>query len=485
MSSKTSLKKHLFPTRIALALIIPSLILYLFFSIWPMIFSIGLAFTNANRDNIAPSPEKIADIQRAIACANYLKNSTEYRGSAKQVADEVLQIVVPVKETLYAIQSLVTEANDTKELGSDMMTYVGRYLTQTRKLPRIRPAVASIFNCTAIGYQTTAELLPRSVLDSIDTLINLGGVLSNYNAYSITMLREYVAIGINATQTIEYVFTRIEQDYDGYMNSVINTLENRLDSLQLKFVGLDNFIKLFTDPRFYYSLFKTLAFVAVSVPMKVGLGVALALLFSSPMIYGRKVFRALLLVPWALPFLLSALTWKFMSIPGKGILSILLGLNINVNEWHAFIVYSLFETWLAYPFIMTVTQGALAGVSKDVIEAAYIDGANAWQRATKVILPLISRPLILATILTTGASLQAFMIPLVLNGGGPTGTINIPFIGSAVGNLNEMLILFGYNRMYIDNLYGYAASIYLVVVIIILVYVGLWYALSRKYGGGW
>jgi len=51
---------------------------------------------------------------------------------------------------------------------------------------------------------------------------------------------------------------------------------------------------------------------------------------------------------------------------------------MRTNEWHAFIIYNLFEAWLAYPFIMTVTQGALRGVPKDVIEAAYIDGASVF-----------------------------------------------------------------------------------------------------------
>jgi len=81
--------------------------------------------------------------------------------------------------------------------------------------------------------------------------------------------------------------------------------------------------------------------------------------------------------------------------------------------------------WLAYPFIMTVTMGAIASIPRELIEAAYIDGASAWLRFRKVMLPQVIRPILFATILTTGSSLQAFMIPLLINSGGPEGMIRI------------------------------------------------------------
>ncbi|MEM4789180.1 MAG: sugar ABC transporter permease, partial [Ignisphaera sp.] len=80
-----------------------------------------------------------------------------------------------------------------------------------------------------------------------------------------------------------------------------------------------------------------------------------------------------------------------------------------------------------------------------------------------------------------GASLQVFMIPLIINGGYPIGEIRVPYIGSAVGYKNEVLILFGYNRIMINNEYGYVASVYLVVIFIIMVYVALWFLVTRKF----
>ncbi|MFN3268113.1 MAG: carbohydrate ABC transporter permease, partial [Zestosphaera sp.] len=86
----------------------------------------------------------------------------------------------------------------------------------------------------------------------------------------------------------------------------------------LMFIGLSNFIQLFSDPAFYYSLLKTLLFLATSVPLKILVGVGLAFLLSTPLIYGRKIMRGLLLTPWALPAILSVMIWRGVLDPRYG-----------------------------------------------------------------------------------------------------------------------------------------------------------------------
>jgi arabinogalactan oligomer/maltooligosaccharide transport system permease protein len=232
-------------------------------------------------------------------------------------------------------------------------------------------------------------------------------------------------------------------------------------------------------------MYKTLLFVVTSVPLKVTVGVLLAFFFSTPLIWGRKIWRALLLVPWALPILLSGMTWRIMFTPNKGPLAILFtGLtghvfSIFANEWDAFLVYNLFEMWLAYPFIMTVTMGAIAGIPKEILEASYIDGAGVWLRFRKIMFPQVRGPVLFATILTTGASLQAFMVPLLINGGGPTGEISIPGLTPRTGNLNEMMVLFGYDRARFDQLYGYASAVYIVLTVFLIIYIIAWMKVTR------
>jgi len=99
------------------------------------------------------------------------------------------------------------------------------------------------------------------------------------------------------------------------MNKIIKSSQDELDTLQMKFIGFDNFARLLRDPRFYNSLYKTMLFVVTSVALKMSVGVLLAVFYSSELIIGRKAMRALLIVPWAMPFLLSALTWRLLFQP--------------------------------------------------------------------------------------------------------------------------------------------------------------------------
>ncbi len=470
-------RKILFPTRVALVLVLPSLLLYLFFNIWPMIFSIGLAFTNADIVNIAPSPEKIQDLKNAIACAEYLKTSEEHKIRALELLELIDSTLKDVEGNLTEVKNILVSNISLEEA----RVYINYLYSLTWRIKRFPGDIKTYFNCAELGYPTGVELIPEQQLIDLDSLFKaLSEIPTYYHVGEIEKLSERVVSGLNYAVTLREFFYKLESDFEGYLDKFIESANKQLDRLKLKYIGLENFYRLGRDPRFYNALYKTLFFVATSVPLKVSIGVFLAIFYSSPLIYGRRVWRALLLVPWAMPFLLSAITWKFLFHPREGQLGAMFRIDMYNVEWHAFLVYNLFEAWLAYPFIMTVTMGALSGLSKDVIEAALVDGAGLRDRVFKVVLPLIAKPVTLATILTTGASLQAFLIPLILNGGGPSGRIEIAGVGSAVGPVNEMLILFGYNKIMLDKEYGYAASIYLVVVAIILIYVSIWFMISRK-----
>lgn len=487
MASKNKLK-ILFPTHIALLLVLPSLVLYVFFNTWPMVFSIGVALTNANRYNISPDPAKIKGYEEAIACASLLKEMPEYRDKASMLFDRLRIYFLNLSHALYRLNELINQSVDISKIPRDVIIEL---INSTSQLYRLRGEVRKVFNCTELNYTTKEEIIPVVLLYKLDSLLSISGEIRDRlqlfpEEVSISELRNLTSKANAILSEIESGFSKLEVGYDEYMSETIERFQREKDRLELRFVGIDNFAKLFNDVRFYNALYKTLLFVATSVPLKVALGVSLAVFYSSNLILGRKAIRALLLVPWAMPFLLSALSWRIMFNPAEGPVAKILGLNMVTNELDAFIIYNLFEAWLAYPFIMTVTQGALRGVPKDVIEASYIDGASVFYRFRRIILPLVAKPLVVATILTTGASLQVFLIPIVLNGAGPTGAICIPFIGCTSGPLNEMLLILGYNKVTSGTEggeYGYAAAIYLVIVLIILAYVAVWFKISRKTGG--
>ncbi len=480
MPSRKTRAEVLYPRRVAYSLVVASIALYLFFSVWPILFSIGIAFTNANDVNIAPNPQLVGSINNAIACAEALRDNASYVERAVGAVKRVDELLTSINQSLANIYNMVL--NGTSPSSLEYQLAVSDLYNKANMLPSILSDFEKAFNCTALGYPTDKTIISSAVESNLTRLMELSSYLPTLQ--DPNRILNLTSMGLSIVSASEAYFKSIETDYKGYFNSVIKSLEADKYGVEMHFAGLSNFQKLFTDPRFVYSLYKTLLFVATSVPLKVSVGVLLAFLYSTPLVYGRRVWRGLLLTPWALPILLSGMMWKYIFYP-SGPLGAAFHLDINNNEWHAFLVYNLFEAWLAYPFIMTVTMGALSGVSKDLIEASYIDGASLFFRVRHVVLPLVSRPLVLATILTTGASLQAFMVPLLINGGGPTKTIAVPYLGSATGNANEVLLLFGYDRVTIDKQYGYAAATYVVVVLIILAYVALWFYYSRRGGRGW
>lgn len=480
-------KLILFPAKVALALVLPSLVLYLFFNIWPLFFSVYIAFTDANATNIASQP-MIAELEKVRS------NITGYLYANKdKVLARVSEAKAYINATISSMKELVTYVNS-----SPTITYDDMDAFKTNITSSMTKAVAIVVsNETKLYYYPglrdaliTAQNSMYAMWSDVERIIGFSIIIPPEKGGQIreTIAGRSPAI-IGNLSTAYGELTVIEKDYDSFVKSAVKDIDKQIDRLSLHFIGLGNFQKLFSDSRFPYSILKTLLFVITSVPMKLGLGVALAFLFSSNMMGGRKVMRALLLIPWALPVLLTVTTWRMLFIPGTGVFSSALSralgyeFNIYYHEWDAFAVYNIVEMWLGYPFVMTVTMGAIAGIPKELIEAAYIDGAGVFQRFRQVTLPLALRPILFAAILTTGASLQAFMVPLLINNGGPQGFISVPGFKPVSGYTNEMMILYGYKRAWIDQEYGLSTASYLVITLIFLLYALVWYKFVYRRGG--
>ncbi|RLF65743.1 MAG: sugar ABC transporter permease, partial [Thermoplasmata archaeon] len=162
-------------------------------------------------------------------------------------------------------------------------------------------------------------------------------------------------------------------------------------------VGLDNYRRVLFDPAFKRAFIWTWIFVLTSVSLKVLVGLLLSILYTNRYVIGKSLFRALLIIPWALPLLFSVTIWRFMFDPVFGPVNIVLSNYFGVTNpprwtdqftW-GFIALNVIEVWLAYPFMMTVITSALQSVSEDLIEAAIVDGATYWQRLRHIIIPLV------------------------------------------------------------------------------------------------
>ena len=214
---------------------------------------------------------------------------------------------------------------------------------------------------------------------------------------------------------------------------------------EVRYVGLANFVEILTargrpllsSGSFYLVLAVTVLWTAVNVVFHVGIGLALGLLLSRPLLRMKAVYRVLLIIPWAVPNYVTALAWKgmfhrqFGAITGFiHAINDTLGTSIEPISWFAkfstaFAANCATNIWLGFPFMMVVTLGALTAVPKDVLEAAEVDGASRWQRLWHVVLPMV-RPSLMPAI-TLGAiwTFNMFNVVFLVSGGDPDGTTDI------------------------------------------------------------
>lgn len=483
---KRATGSSLYPARVAFTLIILSLAMYLFFSLWPIAYSVYIAFTDANNFNIASEP-KIRELQaqRAVV-SDYLQKNKENVLRQVYQADSYLSEASTSLQELRKILLQSTPQNFSTVKISELRSKVDTALTYSSSIISSNTTFLYYFQNIGDNMSRAVTLIDGGIWGEIDRIIGFKLVITQDD---ITQLQNKVIPNIDKAltllNTVQSSLKQVESNYDVLVSSATRGLDEEIDRISMHFIGLGNFKQLFSDSRFPYSIYKTLLFVLTSVPIKVAVGVALAYLFSSPLIYGRKVMRAALLIPWALPVLLSVTTWRMFMAPGMGPLALFLngvGIDLNIynREWDAFLAYNIVEMWLAYPFIMTVTMAAISSIPKELLESALVDGASAWERFKSIMFPLTSRPILFASILTAGSSLQAFMVPLLLNNGGPTKELQFLWFSKTTSAVNEMMVLFGYNRAYLDQQYGLSAAAYLVVVFILLLYAMAWYFLIYK-----
>lgn len=192
------------------------------------------------------------------------------------------------------------------------------------------------------------------------------------------------------------------------------------------YVGLANFSALFFGDTGFAAIRASILFAAGTVILSVPLGVGLALLLHAPM-PGRDVFRTILMLPWVVSQMVTALLWLWFYDGRLGPLSPLFegiglyGTNPLTDLTLAMPALVLANVWPSYPLVMVFALASLQTVPGEVVEAARIDCPSAWRRFWHVTLPLIRPTLIVAVVLTTLHSFNNVTLVLMLTGGGPVG----------------------------------------------------------------
>ncbi|GCA97622.1 carbohydrate ABC transporter permease [Mycolicibacterium sp. NCC-Tsukiji] len=220
----------------------------------------------------------------------------------------------------------------------------------------------------------------------------------------------------------------------------------------IRFVGLDNWHGVLTDPSFGRSMAVTLGFVALVVPVQTILGLVAAMLLARGL-PGTGLFRTLYVLPWICSPLAIAVLWRWILSPTDGAVSTVLGHRIEwlTDPTLALPLVSAVTVWTNVGYVTLFFLAGILAIPGDVHDAARIDGASAWQRFRRITLPMLRPTFFFVLVTGVVSAAQVFDTVYALTGGGPEGRTDLiahriyaeAFGSAAVGRAAVMaLILF-------------------------------------------
>ena len=228
------------------------------------------------------------------------------------------------------------------------------------------------------------------------------------------------------------------------------------------FVGIENYVKFLHDPVALQATVNTLAFVLISTFFELGFGLVIALIIHQKF-KGRGLARAAILVPWAIPTVVSSQMWRFIFNDNYGLLNLILygTATADYRAWladplFAFLAIIAADVWKTSSFAGLLILAGLQTIPEDLYESARIDGAGAWQCFRRITLPLIKPALLIALLFRTMDGFRVFDLVFVMTQGGPADSTNV-------------LQFYGYKKIFGEGFMGYGSTISVFVFLLVLV----------------
>ena len=242
-------------------------------------------------------------------------------------------------------------------------------------------------------------------------------------------------------------------------------------------IGFYHYLKVLGDLQFYSILFKTILWTVINIFFHVSLGIFLAILINQTL-PAKPILRTLLIIPWALPQYIAALSWRGMFNQEYGAINQVITqyLGLPAVQWlsqpfEAFTACILTNIWLGFPFMMVIALGGLQSIPLELYEAARVDGANRWQQFKSITLPMLKPVMIPATVLGTVWTFNNInVLWLVSNGGEPS-------------NQTHILVSYVYKAAFNLYRYGYAAALSMIIFLFLLIFVMLFLKRTRATEG--
>lgn len=221
------------------------------------------------------------------------------------------------------------------------------------------------------------------------------------------------------------------------IGTIFNSFFLDVSFLPRRFIGLKNYVDLLGSPDFLQALRFTFAYAVAAVSLEAVFGVMFAVLLNEAFV-GRGFLRVVILIPWAIPTIVSARTWQLIYEYNYGIMNYLvvaLGISAERINWMgtefgAFWALVFADVWKTTPFVVLILLAGLQAIPEDLYQQAKVDGAGMFKRFFCITLPLLKPVLVIALIFRTIDSLRMFDLVYVLTGGGPGGaTRTLSYLG--------------------------------------------------------
>jgi len=243
--------------------------------------------------------------------------------------------------------------------------------------------------------------------------------------------------------------------------------QNLGTELEPVFSGLSNYQRMFSDGRFWQSLWNTTVFTTASVLTELILGIGVALVLNQAF-KGRGIVRTITLIPWALPTAVMGVAWAWIFNDQYGVVNDILrrlglietGISWLGNPTLAMIAVILADVWKTTPFIALLLLAGLQSIPGDLYEAHALDGATPWQSFWKITVPLLMPQIIVSVLFRFAQAFAIFDLIQVMTGGGP-------------GGATETVSIYIYSTVmrYLD--FGYGSALIVVTFLILVIAVAI------------
>ncbi len=429
------------------------LLTFFTFIVLPLIYTLYISFTNQSAGNLLTFDRA----QRVLLSETYLSGDKKYQFSFYQTQAE------PQTGRLYFVDK-----------ADKSQTFVSELITLSGEAPILTSA-------SSTSFEPEGEKLPFRAMVKLRNLLKLVSVeMPDGSQINLSSLREFAPktplyeLGDDDALTNLQNGTVYRPDFEtGYY---ANEKGERLVPGFRIGVGVYNYVRVVTEPAISQPFFKvfiwTIIFAGFSVSITLILGMVLAALLEWPMLRFRKLYRTLLILPYAVPAFISILVFRGLFNSNFGEINLVLDALLGIRpEWFADpflakVMVILVNIWLGYPYMMIVSTGILQSIPTQLYEASALDGAGTIQNFTRITAPLIIRPLLPLLISSFAFNFNNFVLIFLLTQGRPDMSEALTPVGHT-----DILVSYTFRLAFnsTEPEFGFASAIAVMIFVIVAV----------------